>query len=143
MLFGALSHIARPSKEVMDLSHRQSGLISLAILVTALTSACATSGRNRDSNEIVAAATPPQVWSDHKLLDVSVAVCADRAVTVLNTLGYSHVVKNGNYSYGDFKENRAAVKCVESAERSFVYFIVAGPRRETVEQLRNEIARKL
>jgi len=126
----------------MDLSHRQLALIPL-ILVTALTSACATSGRNRDSKDVAAAATPPQVWSDHKQLDVPVAVCAERAFNVLNALGYSQVVQNGNYAYGNSNENRAAVKCVESAERSFVYFIVAGPKRETVEQLRNAIARKL
>jgi hypothetical protein len=127
----------------MDLSHRQLGLISV-ILVTTLTSACATSGRNRDSKDVAAAATPPQVWSDHKQLDVPVAVCAERAFNVLNALGYSQVVRNGNYSYGNSNESRAAVKCVdESAQRSFVYFIVAGPRRETVEQLRNQIARKL
>ena len=40
-------------------------------------------------------------------------------------------------------ENRAAVKCVEMGEGSFVYFAVSGPQKETVERLRNQIAQKL
>jgi hypothetical protein len=109
--------------------------ISLAILVTLLTSACATSGANRGA--------APQLWSDHKLLKMPVGVCADRAFNVLNALGYSQVVKNGNFSYGNLNESRAAVKCVENAEGSLVYFAVAGSQRDTVEQLRNQIAQKM
>ena len=110
--------------------------IIFAIVVAALTSGCVTSGAKRDS-------APPQLWSDHKQLEIPVGVCAERAFNVLNALGYSRVVRNGNYSYGDFNGNRAAVKCVESRGSSFVYFAVAGPQRETVERLRNQIAQKL
>ena len=117
--------------------------ITLAIVVTTFTCACATSGANRNSAADGGGGVPPQLWSDHKLLAVPVGVCADRAFNVLNALGYSNVVKNGNYSYGDFNENRAAVKCVEGAGGSFVYFAVAGSQRETVERLRNQIAQKL
>ena len=60
--------------------------IVLAIVVTILTSACATSNR------------APQLWSDHKALPVPVAVCAERAYNILTGLGYSSVVRNGNYS---------------------------------------------
>ena len=52
-------------------------------------------------------------------------------------------MKNGNYSYGNMDGNRAAVKCVESSGSSFVYFAVAGPQRDKVEELRNAISRKL
>ena len=117
--------------------------ILLAILVSALTCACATSGVTRNSAADGGKGAPPQLWSDHKLLSMPVEVCAERASNVLSVLGYAHVVRNGNYSYGDFKENRAAVKCVESAGGSFVYFAVAGSQKETVEQLRNQIAQKL
>jgi hypothetical protein len=118
--------------------------ISLAILVTVMTSACATSGADRKSTMAAAGeGAPPQLWSDHKQLKIPVGVCADRAFNVLNALGYSQVVKNGNYSYGNLNESRAAVKCVESAEGSFVYFAVAGSQRDTVERLRNQIAQKL
>jgi hypothetical protein len=53
------------------------------------------------------------------------------------------VVRNGHYAYGNLNGNRAAVKCVEESGKSFVYFAVAGPHREKVEALRNDIARKL
>jgi hypothetical protein len=112
--------------------------IPLAIVVTIVTSACATSGTNRDS-----VTARPELWSDHKLLKVPVDVCGERAFNVLTALAYENVVRNGNYSYGDFKGNRAAVKCVETAEGSFLYFAVAGPRKETVEQLRNQLGRTL
>jgi ethanolamine utilization microcompartment shell protein EutL len=70
-----------------------------------------------------------------------VDACGDRAFKVLTTLGYSAVVRNGNYSYGNLNGNRAAVKCAENSGNSFVYFAVAGPRKEKVEELRNAIAR--
>lgn len=105
--------------------------IVFAIVVTVLTTACATSR------------PVPQLWSDHKALPVPVDVCAERAYNVLTGLGYSSVVKNGNYSYGNLAGNRAAVKCVENSGSSFVYFAVAGPERDKVEELRNAIARKM
>ncbi|MGI9330783.1 MAG: hypothetical protein ACR2QB_08675, partial [Gammaproteobacteria bacterium] len=60
----------------------------------------------------------------------------------LQSLSYTETVKNGNYSYGNFAANRAAVKCVKNGSGSFVYIMVAGPDRNTVEKLRNELARK-
>lgn len=87
--------------------------------------------------------SPPQLWSDHKRLNIPLRACGDLAFNVLNDLGYSNVIRNGNYSYGNFEENRAAVKCVEIAEGSFVYFSVAGPQKDVVERLRNQIAGKL
>ena len=108
----------------------------LAVVVTVTTSACAHLGRKSDE-------VPPQLWSDHKAMPVPVGVCAERAYNVLSALGYSSVVKNGNYSYGNMDGNRAAVKCVETSGSSFVYFAVAGPQRDKVEELRNAIARKL
>ncbi len=115
--------------------------IPLAIVVTVVTSACVTSNLNRSSTG--EGDTPPQLWSDHKLLQIPVDACAERAFNVLSALGYSGVVRNGNYSYGNFNENRAAVKCVDNGGSSFVYLAVAGPRRETVEGLRDAITRKL
>jgi hypothetical protein len=52
------------------------------------------------------------------------------------------VVRNGNFSYGNLGDNRAAVKCIENQGGSFVYFAVAGSNKESVEKLRNEIAWK-
>lgn len=85
---------------------------------------------------------PPQLWSDHKSLDVPVGSCAERAFNVLTALGFSGVVRNGNYSYGNLDESRAAVKCVEMPKGSFVYFAVASPKKEKAEELRNRIAWK-
>ena len=109
--------------------------ICLALVVTTLTTGCATSGANR-APSAPDTSTPPQLWSDHKQLDIPIGVCADRGFNVLQALGYSNVVKNGNFSYGNYNENRAAVKCVENGAGSFIYFAVAGPKRDTVEQLR-------
>jgi hypothetical protein len=96
-----------------------------------------------NSANAVGSPWPPQLWSDHKHLKVPPGACAELAVNVLTELGYADVVRNGHYSYGNLAGNRAAVKCVGSAEGSFVYFAVAGAQREVVEQLRNQIARKL
>ena len=85
---------------------------------------------------------PPQLWSDHKQLMTSVNVCAEKATVILSSLGFSSVVRNGNFSYGNLRGNRAAVKCVENPGGSFVYFAVAGSDKESVERLRNEIAWK-
>jgi hypothetical protein len=115
--------------------------IFLAITVVTLTSACATTTTvNLDSTE--ASGAPPQLWSDHKALPIPVGACGDQGFKVLKTLGYSGVVRNGNYSYGNLKGNRAAVKCVETGGSSFVYFAVAGPKKAKVEELRNAIARQ-
>lgn len=86
---------------------------------------------------------PPQLWSGHKELELSLAVCSDRAFNTLQALGYTEVVKNGDFAYGNFNGNRAAVKCVAGSGKSFVYFAVAGPDRDVVEKLRNDIARRL
>lgn len=85
---------------------------------------------------------PLQLWSDHKSLDPPVAVCGEKAYNVLNALGFSGVVRNGNYSYGNFDESRAALKCVEMPKGSFVYFAVASRDKEPAEELRDRIAWK-
>lgn len=85
---------------------------------------------------------PPQLWSEHRVLPVSARECADKGLLALQSLSYSDTVRNGNYSYGNFASNRAAVKCVENGSGSFVYIMVAGPDRKTVEKLRNELVWK-
>jgi hypothetical protein len=85
---------------------------------------------------------PPQLWSDHKELSMPVEDCAAKGEGALSSLGFTDVVRNGTFSYGNLKGNRAAVKCVHIYGGSFVYFTVAGSEKETVENLRNEIARK-
>lgn len=82
---------------------------------------------------------PPNLWSDHKQLAISVEECADKGIRALESLSFNRVVKNGRYSYGNFASNRAAVKCVENEYGSFVYVSVAGPEKKVVERLRNEL----
>ena len=85
--------------------------------------------------------SPPHLWSHHKVLEVSAEVCAQRGVASLHSLGFSSVVRNGTYVYGNSGPNRAAVKCVEHGrESSFLYIAVAGPVKQSVEDLRNNIA---
>jgi len=85
----------------------------------------------------------PQLWSQHKLLKGSPETCATNGVNILSALGFKSVVKNGHYVYGNFSNNRAAIKCVELNANTFVYIAVAGADVKLVEKLRNEIAWKL
>lgn len=88
-------------------------------------------------------AKPPQLWSHHKVLDIHVGACALKGLSALKSLGFTQVVKNENYIYGNFHNNRVAVKCVSRGAASFVYLAVAGPNKEIVEKLRNEVAWKM
>jgi len=111
------------------------------VFVLAMTSGCAGPGVQEDAAE-PRESTPPQLWSHHKSLQVPVAECAKKGFDALTELGFSGVVRNGNYSYGNFNESRAAVKCVEMPTGSFVYFAVASAKKEAAEDLRNRISRK-
>jgi hypothetical protein len=85
----------------------------------------------------------PQLWSHHKQLNISASQCASNGQLILERLGFSSIVKNENYIYGNFNGNRAVIKCVEMSEKSFVYTAVAGADVALVEKLRNEISWKL
>jgi hypothetical protein len=85
----------------------------------------------------------PQLWSHHKLLKETPELCAVKGVSILNSLGFISVVKNGNYVYGNFSSNRAVIKCVKVNKQTFVYTAVAGADVKLVEKLRNEISWKL
>ncbi|MEO9947061.1 MAG: hypothetical protein ABJH28_10470 [Paraglaciecola sp.] len=85
----------------------------------------------------------PQLWSHHKVVNETPELCAVKGVSILNSLGFKSVVKNGNYVYGNFSHNRAAIKCVKVSNQTFVYAAVAGADVKTVEKLRNEIAWQL
>ncbi len=86
---------------------------------------------------------PPQLWSSHKLLEITADACGVKGYSALKSLGFSSVVKNKNYVYGNYHDNRAAVKCVPMGSGSFIYLAVAGPTKEMVEKLRNEISWKM
>ena len=61
----------------------------------------------------------------------------------MKVLGFTSVVKNDNYVYGNYLNNRAAIKCVPLARTSFLYLAVAGSDRNIVEKLRNDISKKM
>lgn len=113
----------------------------ILLVVSAMMSGCAVSGVHNGAAERPGSAAL-HLWSDHKSLEVPVEVCGEKGFNVLTALGFSSVVRNGNYSYGNFDESRAAVKCVEMPKGSFVYFAVASPQKDKAEELRNRIARK-
>lgn len=100
-----------------------------------------------ETNLTVAAAhennAAPQLWSHHKLLEISAGECSNNALSILKALGFNSVVKNELYVYGNLNGNRAAIKCVKMANNSFVYTAVAGADVKLVEKLRNEISWKL
>ena len=66
----------------------------------------------------------PQLWSTHKKLDLTAKECALIGRSTLDSLGFTSVVQNKNYVYGVFGKNKAAVKCVEMDNISFVYISV-------------------
>ena len=84
----------------------------------------------------------PHLWSGHKVLPESEALCAEKSKSILHSLGFKSVVQNGSFTYGNFNDNRAALKCLTVAKQTFVYYAVAGPQVKLVETLRNEIAWK-
>jgi hypothetical protein len=85
----------------------------------------------------------PQLWSHHKQLNILPEQCAVKGIEILKSLGFSSVVKNGTYVYGNFELNRATIKCVGVDKHTFVYTAVAGESVKQVEQLRNKISWKL
>lgn len=109
----------------------------IAILFLLVLSGCAS---NQEIKTItIQKEFAPNIWSGHKELKISVESCATKGVSILESLGFKNIVKNGNYVYGNYSNNRAAVKCVSVANVTFVYAAVAGPKVELVEKLRNEI----
>lgn len=112
------------------------------LVVAALLGGCATSGTQNEATDTKEVA-PLQLWSHHKSLEMPVAACGDKGFNALRTLGFTSVVRNGDYVYGNFGEARAAVKCVEMPKGSFVYFAVASEDKATAEKLRNSISAKM
>ncbi len=93
--------------------------------------------------QIIKQGSVPQLWSDHKILTESPEQCALKGVDILSTLGFSNIVQNEHFVYGNKDSNRAVIKCVAMTSDTFVYTAVAGSDVKQVEQLRNEIVWKL
>ena len=85
----------------------------------------------------------PQLWSHHKILDVNSEECAVKGQVILETLGFSSIIKNDKYVYGNLDGNRATIKCVDLSDQSFVYIAVAGANIKLVEKIRNKISWQL
>lgn len=130
---------------------------SIFLSIVVLLAGCASAPDNMAVNQAAAtAAAPqqatmprvkkdkiPQIWSDHKIVQMSVDTCASKGEDILTTLGFSQIVKNGSNVYGNYISNRAAIKCTKVADQTFVYAVVAGANVKQVERLRNEIVWKL
>ena len=123
--------------------------LTLAFIITL--SGCASSPEKTPESKVVPKTKlvtvkkeyTPQIWSHHKLLKETPELCAVKGVSILKSLGFKSVVQNGNYVYGNFSNNRAAIKCVKVDKQTFVYTAVAGADVKVVEELRNEISWKL
>ena len=113
------------------------------VAIFLLISGCASNTPVQDPVEVVTLQKefPPQVWSSHKELEISESACAEKGAQILNSLGFIRVVKSshGEYVYGNYSSNRAAIKCISVNSQTLVYSIVAGPKKAIVEKLRNEI----
>ena len=44
---------------------------------------------------------PPQLWSTHKELNMDVSLCALEGLSALKSLGFTSVVQNKNFVYGN------------------------------------------
>ena len=112
-------------------------------MVLLVVSGCASNSQVQKSTEVVTLQKefPPQIWSDHRELNISESACAEKGIQILNSLGFIQVVKSshGEYIYGNYSNNRAAIKCISINNQTLVYSIVAGPKKAIVERLRNEI----
>lgn len=116
----------------------------VSLLILAILTGCASVPAEKPIPEIQPSPTalfapPPQLWSAQKILSKSPEACADESVEILKALQFISVAKNGTYVYGNLLSNRAAIKCIPNGEGTFVYTAVAGPEKEQVERLRNEI----
>lgn len=113
----------------------------MVVMLLTVLSACAS---NKDIETVtIQKEFAPHIWSDHKVFNGTIEMCSSKGKSILESLGFNHVVKNENYVYGNFSNNRATVKCVSVAGVTFVYAAVAGPEVELVETLRNEIVWQL
>lgn len=97
---------------------------------------------DKQAKEISLGATP-QVWSGHKVLNMSAVACAIKGEQILQSLQFQQIVKNSNYVYGNYQGNRAAVKCVTQGTQTFMYAIVAGADVKQVEHLRNQVVQNI
>lgn len=95
------------------------------------------SDTNNDNSSV------PQLWSHHKILDVNSERCAIKGQVILEALGFTSIIKNDKYVYGNLDGNRATIKCVDLSGKSFVYTAVAGSDIKLVEKIRNKISWQL
>lgn len=126
--------------------------VFVSIVTLLVLSGCASNGFLHSHKGAEAAAvaavrqsSPPHIWSGHKELAVSESECAKKGVETLRSLGFIQVVESshGSYVYGNHGDNRAAIKCVPVAGVTFVYAVVGGPVKATVEKFRNQIMWRL
>lgn len=85
----------------------------------------------------------PHIWSDHKVLKISVNSCADKGKMIFESLGFTQIVRKKNFVYANYSKNRAIIKCVAVSDETFVYTAVAGANVKAVERLRNKIVWQL
>jgi len=105
-------------------------IISLAMLLPVVTYA-------HDSNK------PPELWSLFKDLNKSSAACKIQSSFILEKIGVRNLVENNYGLYGEFKNNRVVVKCVDKGEKSTLWVAIAGNDRDSVELIRNKIIKDI
>ena len=90
-----------------------------------------------DSNKL------PELWSLFKDLNKSSAACKIQSSFILEKIGVKKLVINSYGLYGEFKNNRVVVKCVERDEKSTLWVAIAGHDRDSVELIRNKIIKDI
>ena len=86
---------------------------------------------------------PPALGSWFKTLDKSSGACKIQSSFVLQKIGVKNLVENDYGVYGNYKNNRVVVKCLDKNDKSILWVAVAGKDGDSVELLRNEIVKEI
>jgi len=87
--------------------------------------------------------TPPELWSWFKDLDKSAKACEIQSSFVLQKLKIENQTENEYGIYGNIKDNRIVVKCIDMGEKSKLWVAVAGNDKVSVELLRNLLIKEI
>ena len=87
--------------------------------------------------------TVPALGSWFKTLTKSYEACRIQSNFVLQKIGVTNLVETDYGIYGNFKNNRVVVKCLDQQKKSIVWVAVAGMDYDSTELLRNKIVKEI
>jgi len=80
----------------------------------------------------------PYIWWGHATIKMSVEACLQRSELALETTGFSvnPINEDHNFVYAYKDTVRAAIQCLDSSDKSFVYLSVAGNDNSILEKFK-------